>query len=195
MHREVAATLHSLWLLETSDTASFLVETAFAADVHELAGAPEALWLRLDVPRGAAAGGVLNVTLEMFNKTATRLPEGLFLRFNASAPRGWRFETLGSDVDPFDVVPGGNQHLHGARAAVALAGASARLEFASDGTGLVSVGRPWPLPTPVWPGSALPGHGLGFMLYGNTWGTNYPMWYPFNAEDAQMRFRFTLTAS
>jgi hypothetical protein len=196
VHREAAATLRSLWLRESTDVVSFLVETAFSEDAHNLAGAPEALWLRLDVPRGAAAAGSLNVTLELFNKTATRLPEGLFLRFNASAAGGWRFATLGADVDPFDVVPGGNQHLHGARAAVALdSGKAARLELASDGAGLVSVGRPWPLPAPVWPGSALPGDGLGFMLFGNTWGTNYPMWYPFRAEDAQMRFRFTLTAS
>ena len=169
VHREVAATLRSLWLLEAADVASFLVETAFAEDAHALAGAPEALWLRLDVPRGAG-GGAINVTLDLFNKTATRLPEGLFLRFNASATRGWRFTTLGSDIDPFDVVPGGNQHLHGAHAVSALAGVASRLDLAAGEIGLASVGRPWPLPAPVWPNSTTPKEGMGYMLIGNTWG-------------------------
>jgi len=174
VHQEVAQTLKSLWLREGADAASFLVEAAFADELHSYYGAPASVWLQFDVPRGA--GGAINASVSIFNKTATRLPEGLFLRFNASARGGWRVSKLGADVDPFDVVPGGAHHNHGfagPRGGVAALDAGARLGVRSDSAGVAGFGNPTPLPAPVWANSTDPAEGAAFMLVANGWGTNY----------------------
>lgn len=243
LHQEVAASLGGLFLRETPTVASFLVQASFAdPSLHAVYGAPAAVWLRVDVPRGtgAAAAAPINITLELFDKTATRLPEGLFLRFNASrsyganaAPLAWSAATLSGAVDPFNTVQGGNHHLHGVsegivatKADPAGKGKAAALVIDADSAAVASFGRPWPLPNPVWANSSNPIEGAGFLLCDNTWGTvssracsgdrvraarfpatrrpplspspvqqNFPMWYPFVASDANMRFRFSLTAA
>ena len=194
-HVEAPAALASLWVKDDAGASavSFLVETRFAAALVADYGAPAAVWTRLDVPRGA---GGINVTVEVYNKTMSRVPEGVFLRFNASAPAGVRVVKLGADVDPYDVVDGGNHHAHGADAVAALAGAR-RLTLAAGAAGVAAVGRPWPLPAPVWANATDPREGAAFMLFANTWGTNYPQWYPFTAGqgDESARFRFVLEAA
>ncbi len=57
---------------------------------------------------------VLAESLQVFNKTATRLPEAMFLRFNpVNVPDGAvSMEKLGAWMDPLDVVDGGAKHMH-----------------------------------------------------------------------------------
>lgn len=171
-HFAMPATLSSLWSKASSSpgVTSFLIETTFNDVLHTYYGAPETMWMRLDVPTGTGAGGI-NITFELFNKTATRLPEGLFIRFNASASDGWRVTKVGAEVDPFDVVEGGNHHCHGATGVTAMSG-NARLTLSSDSASLVSVGEPSALPAPVWRNSSSPDDGMSFLLVDNTWGTN-----------------------
>ena len=245
LHQEVAASLVALYLKETPAVASFLVQTTFAdAALHTYYGAPAAMWLRVDVPRAAAgSNSAINCTFEIFGKTPTRLPEGFFLRFNASrsfagapAPLTWTVNTLGAAIDAFDVVQGGNHHLHGFSEGIAAvkphASAPATLTFASDDVGVAGFGRPWPLPNPVFANSSDVTEGASFLLVDNTWvrlgrplprllrhrgafpkqhsfpatlspslppslsqGTNYPAWVPWAAKDANMRWRFSITAS
>jgi len=208
LHQEVVQSLVGLFMKETADSASFLVHAGFADPaLHSYYGAPADIWLRVDVPRGAATAAPINCTLEIFDKTATRLPEGLFLRFNVSrsnagqpAPVAWAIDTLGSAVDPFDTVQGGNHHAHGfsegLRAAKSsAAGKPSALAFQSDDAGVAFFGKPWPLPNPVWANSSDPTEGAGFLLLDNTWGTNYPAWVPWKAEDANMRWRFSVAAA
>jgi len=68
----------------------FLVQATFpGADGNSLPhaqfGAPAVAYTWVTLPVGSAAegaSGVLNVTVAIYNKTATRLPEAMFLRFN-----------------------------------------------------------------------------------------------------------------
>jgi len=180
LHQEVAASLVALYLKETPAVASFLVQTSFSdAALHTYYGAPAAMWLRVDVPRLAPAGAI-NCTFEIYGKTPTRLPEGFFLRFNASrsyagapAPLTWTVNTLGAAIDAFDVVQGGNHHLHGFSEGIAAvkphASAPATLTFASDDVGVAGFGRPWPLPNPVFANSSDITEGASFLLLDNTW--------------------------
>jgi len=187
-HQEVPATAAGVFLLELPNSAEFLVSSNFGAELHADFGAPAQVWTRISVPRGAdpAATSSIALTYEIFDKTATRLPEGLFLRFNASSSGGpleWRVVSLGGAVDPFDVVPGGNQHLHGfagdrstdSGIRVTRGGDGHALFITSDSAALAAFGRPTPLPAPVFPNSTDPSEGAAFMLVGNTWGTNYPI--------------------
>ena len=207
-HQEVSAALAAgggtgVWLLETPATAEFLVSTAYAPALSANFGAPHAVWMRVSVPRDATSASIA-LAYEIYGKTPTRLPEGLFLRFNVSqagGPLQWRVVSLGGAVDPFDVVPGGNQHLHGFAGDRAddsgvrvQTAAGKALMLSSDSAALAAFGKPWPLPAPVFPNATDPREGMAFMLEGNTWGTNYPMWFPFDAKDSSLRWRFAITA-
>jgi hypothetical protein len=205
LHQEIVQSLVSLWT-QTDAAAgrtSFLVHARIGdGSQHLLAGAPSDLWLQFDVPTATgAAGAAINITAAAYNKTATRLPEALFLRFNASgagSPTGlptWAADKIGSWVDPFDVVMGGNKYHH----AVGLRGVQATKPAGSMRVGsldapLTSWGSPRLLPTPqnITTG-ADPSEGAAYMLVNNAWGTNYPCWYPFEDADSNMQWRFTLS--
>lgn len=57
--------------------------------------------------------------------------------------------------------------------------------------GLVCFGVPNAFPSPS---DALPEfeEGVSFNLWNNIWNTNYIVYYPFNAEDANIKYRWTL---
>ena len=172
VHSETPAWLQGVYLKENATAAIFLVHTSWAqanAALHSYYGAPGDCWLELTVPRSGS--GAIQGALTIFNKTATRLPEGLYLRFNASAAGGWRVGKLGSLVDPFDVVPGGNHHQHGLAGVVkALASDGAALSIASTDFSQVQFGRPIPLPAPVWANATSAAEGMSVLLVDNTWG-------------------------
>ena len=131
----------------------------------------------------------------MLNKTATRLPEGLFLRFNVSAVQQWHVEKIGHPVDPFDVVNGGGLRHHGVDAGVfaTLAPPSAALFVDAPDAPLVAVGVPTIFPVPNGDGALPDPHeGISFLLYDNLWSTNYPFWYPFAVGDEMLTWRFSL---
>ena len=174
VHSETPAALLGLYLRESPQAADFLVRTSWApvnGALHSYYGAPAEAWLALSVPRAPGAAAPITASLTIYNKTATRLPEGLYLRFNASAGGGWRVSKLGSLVDPFDVVPGGNHHQHGMSAAAALApGGAQALSVASTDFSQAQFGRPIPLPTPVWANGTSASEGMSVLLIDNTWG-------------------------
>lgn len=190
--------LLGLWTRAGAGATSFLVRAHFAPpELRQDYGAPAELWLQLDVPLGA---GALNLSLTVLNKTATRLADGLFLRFNASAGAAlpsWRVHKIGSSVDPFDVVPGGNLRHHGVGAGVTAAGAGGASLFVGAPDAPVAVfGEPTIFPVPnATCGAPAASEGLSFFLNGQLWNTNYPFWFPFLTEDKDMRWRFTLAAS
>ena len=175
VHSETPAALLGLYLRESPQAAEFLVRTSWAPvnpALHTYYGAPSEAWLALSVPRAVTSPPTpITCSLTIYNKTATRLPEGLYLRFNASAGGGWRVSKLGSLVDPFDVVPGGNHHQHGMSAAAALApGGAQALSVASTDFSQAQFGRPIPLPTPVWSNGTSASEGMSVLLIDNTWG-------------------------
>jgi hypothetical protein len=180
-HQELdAARVSGPWLRPSAsgDALELLVGTAFPPTAHSDYGAPAAVWITYSLPTDPAANS-FRVSVASYNKTATRLPEGVFLRFNVSGGgAAWHAGKLDSWVDPADVVAGGNQHHHVVNRGVrALRSGGAALTVASPQAGLAVFGRPFALPTP-WDGPPDPREGAAYLLSDNTWGTNYPMWSP-----------------
>jgi hypothetical protein len=215
VHQRVPASLKALYVSDgggaAAASARFLAELAVgdATDpngVHVYWGAPASAWLSLEVPLRAPATGpvALNATLLTYGKTPTRLSEGLFLRVNAtggadgSAP-ALLLDKLGAWIDPQAVVQGGchKQHAVGWRgvrsAALQAGGVAASLAVASSSAMLVNVGEPNILPYPVNASAWRPEEGYQWLLSNNGWATNYPLWSPFEAANADQQWAFTLT--
>lgn len=177
----------------------------FDEDLVSRAGAPRAIWTEIK-----SVGDRLMFDVIWEDKTPTRLPEALWLRFRPPAqgpwavvaPGSWRIWKLGGVIDPgLEVVRNGSMSLH----AVSEEGISVdNNDTGSDGGGcqyrmqiqsldapLVGVGTP-DLFFNVRERPAMEA-GVAFNLVNNIWGTNYIMWYPYREKDATMRFRFELT--
>ena len=124
----LASSEPALWQRADADgSAHFLLRTAVGGgsngDAHILYGAPDTIWTAIDVPAAPSSSGVLviNVSVVLYNKTATRLPETAFVRFHEpDASAAWAVDKLGERVLPTDVQPGGNQHMHGIGAGIAV---------------------------------------------------------------------------
>lgn len=164
--------------------------------------------------------GWFNLTATLVAKTATRIPEALFLRFNPAAPNqaaaknnvpkpatlgyapgttSWRVHKTGEDVDPGYVQLGGARHLHGVDEYVTFAPASspAQLQIFTPDIPVAVFGAMSPLPTPldIDAPAAIESEGMGLLVTTQTWGTNYVMWFPFLQEDANFQFRVNLLSS
>ena len=202
LHQEVDASLSSLYIKEEALVTTFLVKTIYTdTTLHSYYGAPAEQWMTIAVPRGndVKSTATINVSFDIIDKTATRLAEGLFIRFNASGPVTWKVNSLDGSIDPFDVVPGGNHHLHGFSNDINGGGISATkngqtLQFTSMHIGLAGFGRPSYLPAPVFSNSTDRSEGANFNLINNAWGTNYPQWVPLSPLDANQRWDFSITA-
>jgi hypothetical protein len=162
-------------------------ELRLLASPQDPRGAPRELVIRYRAV-GRPAGGPekcrdgrdaapprLEISLDWFDKEASRLPEALWfgISLDAATPARWRFRKLGILVNPLDVVKGGSRSCH------AVEGAEYR---GSDGRYLIS-----PLDSPL---AVLgkpkmlrfddrfedPAGGLYFNIFNNIWGTNFPMW-------------------
>eukprot|EP00662_Eupelagonemidae_sp_cell21_P027763 gene27763-64356_t len=117
-HLDLRSTLVELWTAPAGCAAVPGRCRRFAARLrpptyaHTDYGAPDEVWLRVGVP---SAGARLNVTVDLYNKTPTRIPESSSVRFvPAPLAQGWapRVSKLGRWVDPADVVLNGSRHLH-----------------------------------------------------------------------------------
>jgi len=207
-HLLLSPALRGLWVREDgAGGARFLVASDFGAEPAGRYGAAAAYWTAIDVP---GAGAAINLTVSLYNKTATRLPEAHFLAFNASAAWGagaapcrgqWFVDKLGARVDPFGVQLRGGQHHHGVLAGLAYtradpAGAApnATLAVGSAHAGVAVFGVPTALPFPTLQPPA-PAAGAALLLTTNTYGSNYPQWIPWAAGDENMQWAFTLTFS
>ncbi|KAK9798230.1 hypothetical protein WJX73_010911 [Symbiochloris irregularis] len=183
----------------SQDDRGFRVVTRseFPGWVVQEAGAPEAVITEL---RSDVSSPELHLDITWVNKTPTRLPEAMWVRFAPSLravdPKSWRMHKLGQLISPLEVMLNGSQAQH----AVGLEGVqvlsqdhSQRLSIRSLDVKLVSPGTPTPFPTVrQQPDMSA---GMSFNLANNVWGTNYVMWQPYEARDANMKFRFTIEAS
>lgn len=143
------------------------------------------------------AGEVLLLDVVWQDKTPTRIPEAMWVRFRPDPTAvdidSWRMHKLGSLVAPDEVVYNGSQSLHAVQDAgvhVRDAESALTLHIGSLDAGLVSPGSPWPFPNPDTPPDLR--QGMSYNLVNNVWGTNYIMWVPWRREDVNMTFRFTL---
>lgn len=157
-------------------------------------GAPSTVFLEYNVLSPSSVG----LTVTVFNKTNTRLPEALWVAFNPivlNPLEGYVLSKLDNFVDPMQVILNGSMHLHGLSPATDKVGVEylpQKLSLRSLDAALVSVGLQSAFPTPFE--TADPSLGFYFNLMNNLWGTNYAQWYPFleNVGDENAKFRFIL---
>jgi len=99
-------------------------------------------------------------------------------------------DKLGGLVSPLDIAVNGSHNLHGINPLTGTfySDANSHVTLKSLDIPMVSPGKPTALPAPfVVPDLTLGWH---YLLVANIWGTNWPVWYPFVAQDAAQRFRF-----
>lgn len=141
--------------------------------------------------------------MSAFNKTATRMPEALWLSFNpvVSGNGSWWMNKLGTMVSPLEVMVNGSQAQHAISrtASVFYAGNASEIHdadfFISSLDALVVSPTQTPFPA-IEPLSAVR-NGLSFLLLNNCWNTNFPLFYPYtnNANDSSLLFRWELTTN
>jgi hypothetical protein len=145
---------------------------------------PQKMYLKLTLP---SAEPVVHLEFSWFQKSATRMPEALWLTFNptVSDQQGWIMDKSGEQVSPFDVAAGGGRHLHAVSTGFSYRDHDHSFDVETLDAPLIAVGERSPLnfsrAQPDLSG------GIHCNLFNNAWGTNYIMWF---GED--MRFRFLL---
>lgn len=181
--RDWTPTLVNLW--SGADSHGYRVLSELRIDDPETAKSgtvawPRKMFLELVLPDDAP---IVEMNFYWFGKVANRLPEAAWLSFHpaVSGNGKWLLEKSNELISPFDVVPGGNRHMHAVTreircdnftidtldAPVVALGVKSPIFFTRDQPDLTK--------------------GLHFCLHNNTWGTNYVQWF---GED--MRFRFIL---
>ena len=147
---------------------------------------PQEMYLDLFFPDSQPTAH-LNFTC--LGKVANRLPEAMWLSFlpAATEPRGWTLDKVDQRISPFDVVKGGNRHMHAVTKGIYYKDANGRLSIETLDAPVVALGDRSPIAySNEQPDLA---RGVHFSLYNNAWGTNYIQWF---GEDT--RFRFVVTA-
>jgi hypothetical protein len=101
-----------------------------------------------------------------------------------SDPKTWSMKKSGQEVSPFDVVDGGNRHMHAIADHITSRNSGHALAIVTEDAPLIALG----VQSPLYFNREQPqlDKGVHFNLFNNVWGTNYIMWY---AEDASFRFR------
>lgn len=144
-------------------------------------GAPQKMIVRYKVQKKSSQ---LEVSYELFDKEANRLPESMWVSFApaAATPARWRFSKMGMLINPLDVVKGGNRSYHAVEFAE-YCGADMHCKITPLDTALAALGKAKMLQFDDL--FENPAGGVHFNLYNNLWGTNFPMWY---GEDIKARF-------
>lgn len=131
----------------------------------------------------------IEINVSWFDKLPTRMPEALWFSFKpqVSDLKTWSMQKSGQQVSPFDVVEGGNRHMHAIDGRISCRNGEHELAFITQDAPLIALG----VQSPLYFTREQPqlDQGVHFNLFNNAWGTNYIMWY---MED--MRFRFRIEA-
>jgi len=167
--------MSSFHVKASGETCSFLLQTTYYPEASLNYGAASG-WTRIDV-----GSGKVNVSIGMFNKSTTRLPEAMFVQFLPLQSNGaWSVNKLGSWIGSEEVIDGGTKHLHGnMEAGIRVEVAGRRLSVSSMDAAVVNFGDLTAYPSPVHSGPDTLAFGGSFVLWDNLWGTNYVMWWPF----------------
>eukprot|EP01118_Nematostelium_gracile_P005782 TRINITY_DN1838_c0_g1_i1.p1 TRINITY_DN1838_c0_g1~~TRINITY_DN1838_c0_g1_i1.p1 ORF type:complete len:717 (-),score=180.87 TRINITY_DN1838_c0_g1_i1:73-2223(-) len=189
-HLVMSATLQQVYF---DNKETFWTMLTLPNDVVNEYGGSSEIWTKF---RFSTKQDRIEITHLMWNKTATRLPEASWMMFRPAlyTNSSWYLQKLGRLVEP-KVVLNGSHHLHSVEGSVMLFDGISILRLESSDAGLVSTGGLNPFPTPLSSSNNENDDvviGMDFNLHNNIWGTNYPMWYPFQQEDQNLKFRFTL---
>lgn len=157
-------------LYRSKNNCSFVVKMAFEPDASANYGAPKSAWANLTVtPTG------IDVSIGLFDKTMTRLPEGMFVQFQPAPATGvWSANKLGEWIDSDDIIDGGTKHLHGVTGeGLRYTSPSGKiLSIATTDAAVANFGELNAYPSPVHSDGDTVHHGSSFVLWDNLWGTN-----------------------
>ena len=84
----------------------------------------------------------------------------------------------------------GNAHQHGILSGFEYSYNTDYIKINSLDAGIIVTGKPTGFPCPFDTPDL--SYGVSTMLVNNLWGVNYVMWYPFEEEDANLLFRYSL---
>ena len=175
------------YLEETEGAHRLIAQLQVNAPAKTTTAFPSELWMTL---RALKAEPVIRITLAWFDKDANRLPEALWLSFQPVAPakEGWTLTKVEQPVSPFDVVAGGNRHMHAISRSLTYRDTRGSLVLETLDAPVIALGER----SPIAFSKSQPDltKGIHFSLFNNAWGTNYIQWF---GED--MQFRFVLRAS
>ena len=181
--RDWMPTLVNLWSGADSNGYRVLAELRVDDPETEKLGTvawPRKMFLELLLPNHAP---IVEMNSYWFGKAANRFPEAAWLSFHPDVSGDGKLMLEKSDqlVSPFDVVPGGNRHMHAVTGAIHCPGFVVETLDAP----VVALG----VKSPIFFTRDQPdlSQGLHFSLHNNAWGTNHVQWF---GED--MRFRFIL---
>ncbi len=180
-------TLQACWAGETAAGQRVLTELHIDDPASQSSGRvawPRTIYSEFILPHDEA---VLQVNLLWFGKVANRLPEAIWFSFIPDAPeqKRWVLEKVDRPMSPFDVVQGGNRHMHAVTNEVRYRDSKGSLAIETLDAPVVALGEK----SPIYFSNEQPDmqKGLHFSLFNNAWGTNYPQWF-----SGDMRFRFRL---
>lgn len=193
-----AALLVGLWAAAGTAPTKFLAQVQFPFSLVAEAGAPADAWIGYTV----TPVGELEIDVQLFDKTPTRLGEAIFLEWNTlmpAVPNGrWHVQKIATWVDPLDVFVNGAHRQHSVSGGVAFFDPALLPAIGSPAVFIDTIDAPVICPaTAAEPYSGLPisvqpltGPVTGFasMLFANSWAMNYPLW----SIDADFRFRFVV---
>lgn len=181
--------LTNCWANENAGGQRVVAELRIDDASAERSGAvawPRQMYLELLLPH---AEPVIHINFSWFGKAANRMPEAMWLTFQPNVPetRNWMLDKVGSPVSPFDVVRGGNRHMHSLSRGLSYKDAKGSLSIETLDAPVVALGER----SPIYFSTAQPdiSKGMHFSLFNNGWGTNYIQWF-----DEDMRFRFSVRA-
>ena len=129
----------------------------------------------------------VQVDFTCLGKAANRLPEAMWLSFlpMTPEPHGWTLDKVNQPISPFDVMKGGNRHMHAVTSGIYYKDSRGSFSIETLDAPAVALGER----SPIYYSNDQPdlAKGFHFSLFNNAWGTNYIQWF---GEDT--RFRFVL---
>ena len=169
---------------EQPELLSLYVHTRLPAYTTVTYGGWQAAWSLITLNTTSAT---VTITLTLYNKTATRIPESpafIFSYPTAAYPTVYK---LSRPINTSDVVMHGGRHLHGVDEGGVEVDGWATVRSAD--VALVGLGGSISaFPVPFVLGS-VPTQ-FYFVLFDNVWGTNYVEWWPYEADEQDTQYRF-----
>ena len=183
--------------IKTDGTTKVVITISFLQQAHEDRGAP----VEAQIEHTCGGGAGISTTVRWFNKTATHIPETIWLSNvpmqSTDKDVQVMLDKIGQPINAMDVDLGCDGmkhltcgvHLHGVGDnGVLMRSTTASTRVISWDSALVSIGVASPVPTPLVAPDV--SRGIHYALVGNIWNTNYPFWYPFVEKDSTSQFRF-----
>ena len=182
---------------------SFALKLAFETAAYSAYGAPEHVWVTISFESAnvAQANSIgddklsIDISIGMYNKTRTRLPESMFVRFEPFGRLGgkngdieWEACRLGQWVGTSDIVDGGSKHLYGVTDNGTRATnlkTNSIMSVSSLDSPVTTFGFDSAYPSSTHKGPDVDDFGTSFVLWDNLWGTNYVLWWPFESPPSE----------